>query len=338
MQRTYVFTIVCLAIALACAAASPAHAETCCSAARADSHAPIGVMGDHTHDAGGFMFSYRYMLMQMDGNMDGTSDLSTEQVLDDFMVAPLNMTMQMHMFGMMYAPNDIVTLAFMLPYEVRSMEHITRMNQRFTTETEGIGDVSAMALVRLTNWQSNQLHINAGVSAPSSDITYTGDTPNGNQRLPYPMQIGTGTWSVVPGLTYNGWTESWSWGAQGSAVLRVDSNSEGYTFGDVGRVTAWGARRFANWISASARINGVAWGNVDGADQNLNPMMVPTADPNLRGGERVDAALGLNLLGTGGWVEKHRLAAELLMPVYQSMNGPQLATDWTFVVGWQYSP
>ena len=37
---------------------------------------PIGVMGGHTHDAGGVMLSYRYMDMHMDGNRDGTSRVS----------------------------------------------------------------------------------------------------------------------------------------------------------------------------------------------------------------------------------------------------------------------
>ena len=32
---------------------------------RADSHAPIGVMGDHMHKKGKFMTSYRYMYMDM---------------------------------------------------------------------------------------------------------------------------------------------------------------------------------------------------------------------------------------------------------------------------------
>ncbi len=34
---------------------------------RSDSHAPIGVMGDHTHAAGEVMVGVRYMFMEMDG-------------------------------------------------------------------------------------------------------------------------------------------------------------------------------------------------------------------------------------------------------------------------------
>ena len=42
------------------------------SAQRPDDHAPIGVMGDHTHQAGEWMLSWRRMAMTMEGNRDGT--------------------------------------------------------------------------------------------------------------------------------------------------------------------------------------------------------------------------------------------------------------------------
>lgn len=39
-----------------------------------DDHAPLGVMGDHVHNAGEFMVSYRFSRMSMEGNRDGTSE------------------------------------------------------------------------------------------------------------------------------------------------------------------------------------------------------------------------------------------------------------------------
>ena len=50
---------------------------------RPDAVAPIGVMGDHLHDAGQFMASYRYMYMRMEQNFDGTSSVSDQSVLAD---------------------------------------------------------------------------------------------------------------------------------------------------------------------------------------------------------------------------------------------------------------
>jgi len=69
---------------------------------RPDSHAPIGVMGDHTHKKGEFMFSYRYMLMGMDGMLDGSDDISNAEIMNrGYAVTPTEMTMQMHMLGAM---------------------------------------------------------------------------------------------------------------------------------------------------------------------------------------------------------------------------------------------
>ncbi|NOR42674.1 MAG: hypothetical protein GQ572_04995, partial [Gammaproteobacteria bacterium] len=39
---------------------------------RPDSHAPIGVSGDHLMRDGEFMLTYRYMSMDMEGNRTGT--------------------------------------------------------------------------------------------------------------------------------------------------------------------------------------------------------------------------------------------------------------------------
>ena len=109
----------------------------------------INVLGTHTHLAGEWMIGYKYMFMKMDGNRDGTDRKSTGEVLADFMVAPLDMTMEMHMLDVMYAPTDDFTLMAMLPYLRLSMDHVTRTGARFTTRAEGFGDFQAKALYTL---------------------------------------------------------------------------------------------------------------------------------------------------------------------------------------------
>ncbi|MEQ8937882.1 MAG: hypothetical protein RLT30_04205, partial [Gammaproteobacteria bacterium] len=46
----------------------------------ADSHAPIGVMGDHMHSKGEWMLSYRYMYMEMAGNRIGENSVTPETI------------------------------------------------------------------------------------------------------------------------------------------------------------------------------------------------------------------------------------------------------------------
>ena len=79
------------------------------------------------------------------------------------------------------------------------------------------------------------------------------------------------------------------------------------------------------------------WENIDGADPELNPATVPTADPNLRGGESVDLLLGINFYQPKGKFKGHRFAIEAGAPIYQSLDGPQLETDLLFSLGWTYT-
>ena len=104
--------------------------------ARPDSHAQIGVMGEHGHKAGEMMFSYRFMAMDMQGLQSGTDTVETADVLKVFMIAPTAMDMRMHMFGVMFAPHDKITLMGMTSYQQRhmQMEGHTCMQQDTTIE------------------------------------------------------------------------------------------------------------------------------------------------------------------------------------------------------------
>lgn len=61
---------------------------------RPDAHAPIGIMRDHVHKEGEYMLSYRYDYMNMKGNRNGTNNLSTADVLSDYMMSPSKMSMK----------------------------------------------------------------------------------------------------------------------------------------------------------------------------------------------------------------------------------------------------
>jgi hypothetical protein len=154
--------------------------------------APAGVMGDHVHSSGDLMFSYSYMRMHMEGMRDGDDHVSTASVLSEYMVAPLRMDMEMHMFGAMYAVNERLSLMAMLPLVRKDMDHITRMGVRFTTRSDGVGDVSLRGVYVLSTTRRQNLFLNLGLSAPTGDIDASDDTPAAsNAQLPYPMQPGS---------------------------------------------------------------------------------------------------------------------------------------------------
>ena len=327
----------------------------------AHGHAPIGVMGGHMHRKGEWMLTYRYMRMEMKNSRDGTSSISPEEtattVANPFFgqpmqpptlrVVPTQMTMQMHMFGGMYAPTDWLTFMVMGSYVKKDMDHVTFMGPagtnvagEFTTRSSGFGDTRLSGLIRLYDDDVHHFHLNAGISLPTGSIGEDDDvlTPTGARptlTLPYPMQLGSGTFDLLPGITYSGRSQNASWGAQYSAVIRLeDENHRDYSFGDEHRLTAWASYDWKPWLNTSLRIAGQTIDKISGQDpQVVAP--VQTADPDNQGGERVNLLLGLNLTGHTGVLAGHRVSMEVGAPIYQDLNGPQLEADWVLTLGYQ---
>jgi len=348
------------ALALAFATSAAAHD------AKADDHAPIGVMADHAHKKGEVMFSFRAMHMDMEGNQIGTDSIDPDTIVTTvpnrfaslpmqpptLRIVPTEMRTDMYMLGMMYAPSDAVTLMVMGHYLEREMEHITYRGGMgtdrlgtFTTNPKALGDTKLAALFPLLgipgaeNETPDELTLRAGVSLPTGSIDETVEalTPMGTRptiRAPYMMQTGTGTWDLEPALTYKGRRGRVGFGAQARAEIRLGDNEAGYAFGDVYEGTAWVSYRPAQWISLSGRVRGRTTGRIDGIDPNIvGP--VQTADPDLQGGERLDLISGINFVATHGALAGHRLGIEIGVPVVQDLNGPQMAGQWFATVGWQ---
>jgi len=63
--------------------------------------------------------------------------------------------------------------------------------------------------------------------------------------------------------------------------------------------------------------------------------LVPTADGDLQGGERIVALFGINLIEQEGILKDHRLALEFDFPIYQDLDGPQLGVGLLGTIGWQ---
>ena len=341
-----------------CAIATTTYAD---GMLRADGHAPIGVMGDHQHKMGGVMLSYRFMHMDMEGNRSGTNDVSPEAIVTTvpnrffgqpmqpptLRVVPTSMTMQMHMVGLMYAPADWVTLMAMMNHTNKRMDHITFMGPvgttrlgTFTTKSSGIGDTKLSGLFRLLESGPHKAHLNLGFSIPTGSTTERDTilTPTGarpNPRLPYAMQLGSGTLDLLPGLTYTGRDGDRSWGAQYGGTVRLERD-RGYQWGDRHELTGWLAYAFQPWLSVSSRLAFSTMGKIDGRDAAI-VAPVQTADPDNYGGERLDLTFGLNLVGQSGIWHGQRVAIEGGIPVMQDLNGQQMETDFTLTVGWQYA-
>lgn len=321
------------------------------------SKAPIGVMGAHMHKEGKWMVSYRFMHMEMSGMLQGSDSISPEQIATQVAnpfanppmspptvrVVPDEMTSQMHMVGLMYAPTNNLTLMAMLNYLDKSMDLITfaggmgdtRLGE-FSTATSGLADSSVGGMYRLYDSDKHKLHANLNWIIPIGSIDEEDDvlTPMNmrmTMRLPYGMQIGTGSNQLQYGLTYNGKAPDMSWGAQGLYNSVLDDNDEGYRYGDMFKGTAWYAYRVLDKVSTSIRLSYYHQENIDGMDSMIMAP-VTTANPNNYGFERIDLGLGVNtVLGHG-----HRFALEWEMPLDTDVNGVQMEMDYMVTLGYQH--
>jgi len=296
----------------------------------------------------------------MNDNQDGHRDVSPNYIVTNvanrfappatLRVVPTKMTMDMHMLGAMYAPNDKVTLMAMLNYIDKKMDHITYQGMagttvkgKFTTKSDGIGDAVLSAMYRLVNKPNNKWHLNFGVSLPTGDIkekdTILTPMPVNDRpkvRLPYSMQLGSGTWDLKPGITYNGRKDNITWGAQYMGTFRLGENDEDYTLGNVQEVTAWTAFSPVPWFSYALRLSYQDIDDISGRDERISGP-VQTADPDNYGGQSLLGYISFNLSGQSGWIRGHRIAFEYGFPLSQDLNGPQMKQDWTLTGGWQYS-
>ncbi|NOX91937.1 MAG: hypothetical protein GXP18_05665 [Gammaproteobacteria bacterium] len=313
----------------------------------------------HEHGTGGFMFEYKFMRMNMKGLLDGTNNVSSNSISAaqtgsmgpspgfDYRMSPTKMTMDMHMFMGMYGISEKTSIMGMFHYLNNDMDMVMHMpmgNMFGSMDTSGIGDTRFDVMHQV----NHQLTTSLGLSIPTGSInekitmimngtnSSTGaplpTVVNGPMQAPYPMQLGSGTYDLVPAVTYNKSLDLWNIGGQATYTLRTGENDNQYTLGDQLEITAWGTYSVSQGFTLSSRINILDWGKINGQSPDINPLLSPTADPDATGGTRVDL-----LFGISGHINKyHMLSLEVGAPVYQDLNGPQLKTDTMYAVSYQY--
>lgn len=306
--------------------------------------APIGLGGGRSHGAGSLMFALRYGVMGMSGLQDGTQSLSEAELLDpngsyQYRVVPRSMRTQMVMASAMYSPSRYLTVSAMVPYVFKEMDMVTRMGQGFRTQSNGFGDVGLFLMSPLVDSKEFYLQVKLGLSFPSGSINQQDRTPMSGAsetQLPYLMQIGSGTWDLIPSVAIGGAKGSIAWGGRIAGVVRTSTNENGYRFGNIYSITGWGEWAFTPWLAVSLRL---AWQDtyaIEGVDSRLPSnasAMTPSADPEYLGRRQFDGFIGFQVLGQEGLLADYGFAVEAGLPLWQSTTGPGLARSYFVTLG-----
>ncbi len=306
-----------------------------------DSHlitsGPIGVMGDHMHHKGTFMFSYRYMKMNMSGMYANSSIVGESEVLTDFVIVPSTMSMSMHMLGGMYAVSNDVTIMAMANYSTNDMSLKMRSGTEFETESNGFGDLKLAILAKLFAKDNYTSHLTIGTSIPTGNLEKRDQTPmSENALLAYPMQLGSGTWDPFVGFTIAGIESSLIWGVQSQFQYRISKNDMEYALGNQFIMTSWLGYKTSEHLNFTLRASFEDHGSISGSNPEMNPMMMPLFNTENSGQRRVNLYAGTNWLINDGPFKGTRIGIEGGQTVYQNVDGIQMNQGFQFTTGIQF--
>lgn len=296
--------------------------------------APIGVFDDIVIERGQWMLSYRYERAHYDGLRDGSERISVDEAIasGNYDTVPTEWEVQVHHLSLLWSPADRVALSVVIPLVELDMQHAGEA----PLHTFGIGDMKLGVFGRFMEKGSEKIDVGLALGVPTGSVSENGPLVAGSRRQPYPMQPGGGTWSLEPVITYGGQHGAASWGFQLGSAFNFGHNREGWRHGIQWGFSGWGVWNLTDWIRTSVRIGYAKWNNVNGRDARLPvPALSPTQDPYRQSGMRLDLGPGVDLRVPG--LPGQRLAFEMLWPIFEDLQGPQLAQDWRLTAGWQWA-
>jgi len=200
-----------------------AYVGLCC--AHCGGNMPLNIFGGGIPEPKEFRFKISQMFMRMGPMRTGTRDITTQNLLGapaagKFGAVPTSMDMWMTMFGGAYSFTDDFALIAMTSYKENRMPMLFNAGLQaasggstgFTMESSGLGDLKLIGKYRLYADDhlvpTQQLSVMFGASVPTGSINkrFTENpVPGQNGRLlPFKMQMGSGTFDPMVGLTYQG--------------------------------------------------------------------------------------------------------------------------------------
>jgi hypothetical protein len=293
--------------------------QNCCDLARPDAHAPITIMGDHLHKKGELMYGYHFHLMNMNHPKDPTGG--------HVHAGGATMNMQMHAGEIMFGLTNNLTAMGMVSYLFNSMSGV----QTKQSSAKSIGDAQIGLMTNLLRTRLTASHFQIAVSLPTGNINHRIQTTSGNLRLPYAMQLGSGTVDLMPGITFLWQKTRWSGGFQSVETIRLGKNRLGYRFGHQAGATSWAARRIGRDLSLSGRASVHYQTKMLGQDPEIpNTFLIPE-------GVHFDLSFGINYRFGGSFLKGHRVGFEAEKPLFYTSNLDRQRSNWEVSGGWQKS-
>lgn len=286
-------------------------------------------------------FSYTYRKLRSRGYRSGTTDFTFDEVLFspgevrtslNYPVVPTIICQDVHAISAGYALSDKTSINVIVPYIRQATEHISSVPgfADFVLKSEGIGDIGVRASHRKRLSERSALTLTLGARLPIGSIDKTGDTPrNGTgtlERLPYTMQIGSGTLDFTGAANFSKRSEDFNFGINTNVTFRTGKNDNDYRLGNNYGAAAWTQYSKHHWFQPGVKLSVRAIEKINGADVSL---MVPGAfpfpagitNPENYGGTKANISALLKVCPKTDCSVS--FTGEIAKPIYQHLNGIQ---------------
>ena len=316
----------------------------------------LGVEIEDISDNKRWLVSYEFRHLNVGQYQTGTDRLTFDDVQftpgetrteTNYPIVPTYIKQSVHAFSIGREITNSFALSISVPFVKQSTQHISFIPgfAEFEIKSDGVGDIAVLSQYKFHRTATAHGSFGLGISFPVGSINRLGDTPRAGtgtlERLPYTMQIGSGTYDFLANIAYERDVNTWAVGLAGSATIRTGMNNNGYRLGDnygievSARYKAWARVRPA--LSVSLRTTQ----HIKGGDESLLvpgtpfPFGASITDPDNYGGEKakLGGSLTFCIKATCGLNFTIRAA----LPFYQNLDGIQLRERFSLSSAVNYS-
>jgi len=310
---------------------------------------PLGVFGDSLPGAGNLLLTLSPQFVESANSLIGTQYASPQQIVATtpwywgptvpVRIVPIRRLDELQSLTLAYGVTKDISIVLSTGMIERHIDLMTFYGTSGIVPrgmsnpgTESLQDSQLAGIWRVYQDPIHRIQLNLGMSFPTGANHDPAAVlqPTGVWapiRAFYGMQTGTGTFDVMPGALYGGRLGPWSWGLSYRARLPLGVNPEGYMWGNYQEANGWVGYSWVPGFTTTFRVNGNIQDHIVGADWWIAGK-IQAANPNLYGGERIELLGGASLDGKLVGVPGVTLLAEGGAPVYQNLNGPQIAKAW----------
>lgn len=315
--------------------------------------APLGIFGADTLEKGRGVVSLSSNFVRASTSRIGMRLVSPEYIVTTtpwffdptkpLRLVPKTVFVWTRAASFAYGVTDDLTLALSVGTVRKDLDAITFAGQsgatrlgESSTATSGVTDFETAAVYRVYNADGHRFLVTIGSTLPtaSNTSTFTLLQPDGRYASPrafYAMQPGTGTFDLLPGATYAGGVDNWSWGVSYRIRAPLAANPQGWRFGALHEFHGWVGYTVTPGLTTTWRVTGAARGPLRGFDPEIRGR-AQSANPHFYGGQRVELFFGATIGGSLVGYDPASLAFEAGVPIYQNLNGPQISRNWNVSV------